>query len=91
MNDMLGRGCGPSTRTTALPSAANGHGHTVVTEMYIGQGLKREAVDPRLTRALRGTELWYTTSSTHAYAMKRCSTDKGHINHTKQVESQKEH
>ena len=66
MNDMLGRGCRPSTRTAAVPSAANGHGHAAVTKMYIGQGLKRDAVDPRLTRALHGTELGKATALPHA-------------------------
>jgi hypothetical protein len=31
----------------------------ITTEMYIGQGLKRDAVDPRLTRVLRETKLRY--------------------------------
>jgi hypothetical protein len=31
----------------------------VATEMYIGQGLKRDAVDPRLTRVLHKMELRY--------------------------------
>jgi len=92
LNYLPVRGCKPPTRTAAVPSAANGHGHKVVTEMYTGQGLKRDAVDPRLTRVLHGTKRACNTPhelSTGTHAMKRCNTDKGHLKHTKQVESQK--